>query len=178
MDHQRVERARSTKKTGQFSSRKMEECFYRPDGARKKTVFYSLSVEAYSDPEYDAEDKAVLMAFRNRKDLALWLRPHPLYEPNRHWSDAAPSTTEIENSGFLRRRRLGNLDSGYDLDLAIASCDCYYRDYSSVAQFVLRKQENQFLYQDSLVREKEMRYHAGRELFGKMKKKCGLFTEK
>ena len=56
--------------------------------------------------------------------------------------------------GYLGEEGWGILDSGYDLDLAIASCDCYYGDYSSVAQ-LFWETGKPVLYQDSLVREKE-----------------------
>ena len=87
----------------------------------KKTVFYSLSVEALlTQPDMMQKIEEVLQYFRNRKDLALWLRPHPLYE----------QTLEVMRPQFLRKYRellasyeeegWGILDSGYDLDLAIA----------------------------------------------------------
>ena len=98
--------------------------------------------------------KEVFLYFRNRKDLTLWLRPHPLYE----------QTLEVMRPQFLRKYRellasyeeegWGILDKGYDLDLAIASCDCYYGDYSSVAQ-LFWETGKPVLYQNSLVREKE-----------------------
>ena len=84
----------------------------------------------------------------------MWLRPHPLYE----------QTLKVMRPQLLQKYRellasyeeegWGILDSGYDLDLAIASCDCYYGDYSSVAQ-LFWETGKPVLYQDSLVREKE-----------------------
>lgn len=151
----KIERARSTKRQDSSLPEKWRECLYRPDGARKKTVFYSLSVEALlTQPDMMQKIEEVLQYFRNRKDLALWLRPHPLYE----------QTLEVMRPQFLRKYRellasyeeegWGILDSGYDLDLAITSCDCYYGDYSSVAQ-LFWETGKPVLYQDSLVREKE-----------------------
>ena len=65
--------------------------------------------------------KEVLLYFKTRKDLALWLRPHPLYE----------QTLKVMRPQLLQKYRellasyeeegWGILDSGYDLDLAIAS---------------------------------------------------------
>ena len=107
----------------------------------------------------------VLQYFRNRKDLALWLRPHPLYE----------QTLEVMRPQFLRKYRellasyeeegWGILDSGYDLDLAIASCDCYYGDYSSVAQLFWETGKPVLLSGFPGKRKGNVRYHAGRELF-------------
>ncbi len=42
----KIERARDTKRQDGSLPEKWQECLYSPDGSRKKTVFYGLSIEA------------------------------------------------------------------------------------------------------------------------------------
>jgi hypothetical protein len=76
----KIERVRDTKRQDGSLPEKWQECLYSPDGSRKKTVFYGLSIEALlNQPDMMKKIEEVLLYFKTRKDLALWLRPHPLY---------------------------------------------------------------------------------------------------
>ncbi len=107
----------------------------RPDGSRKKVIFYNTSVVALLEHGERMLDKIkdVLGTFRKKRDdfILLW-RPHPLMK----------ATMESMRPGLWRQyeqivdtfrvEKWGIYDDTADLDRAIALCDAYYGDSSSV----------------------------------------------
>ena len=92
----KIDRASDTKRHDGSLPEKWQECLYSPDGSRKKTVFYSLSIGAlFNQQDMMIKIDEVLLYFKTRKDLALWLRPHPLYE----------QTLEVMRHQLLRKYR-------------------------------------------------------------------------
>jgi hypothetical protein len=109
----------------------------KPDGSRKKVIFYNTSVNAL----LQAEDKMikkirrVIETFReNREEVVLLWRPHPLMQDTIKamlpdlWEEYQAIVREYRDAGW------GIYDDSPDLDRAIALSDAYYGDGSSVVQ--------------------------------------------
>lgn len=109
----------------------------KPDGSRKKIVFYNNSIAALLDMDEKmiGKMKDVFQIFYEYRDEAalLW-RPHPLIESTlvsmrpRLW----PAYKEIRDR-YLQED-WGIYDDSSDLDRAVVVCDAYYGDCSSVVQ--------------------------------------------
>lgn len=115
---------------------------YTEKNIRKRVVFYNISVSTLlNSPEILEKIKDTLEYFKNNTDVALWWRPHPLYE----------STLASMRSGLLEEYRKmvaeykeegwGIFDEGVDLEWAIAETDAYYGDSSSVVQLYKEAQK-------------------------------------
>lgn len=115
----------------------------RSDGTRRTTVFYntSLSVILQNDESYLQKLRQVLEFFKGREDVVLWWRPHPLSE----------STLSALRPQLLRKYnkivqeylegQWGIYDKTADLYKAIAWCDAYYGDRSSVTMLFTAAQK-------------------------------------
>ena len=74
----------------------------------------------------------VFDVFKNRQDVALWWRPHPLMEATfrsmrpEHYAEYEQIVAEYKQAGW------GIYDDTPELHRAIAYSDCYYGDGSSV----------------------------------------------
>jgi len=101
----------------------------------KKVVFFNTTVStilAYNE-QYLRKLRHVLNMFRNRDDIALWWRPHPLSEQT--YASMRPElieeyrciVTEYQRDGW------GIYDDSADMHRAITWSDAYYGDFSSVA---------------------------------------------
>ncbi len=107
----------------------------KPDGSRKKVIFYNTSVQALldNDMEMVKKIKDALKIFKENKDeIALLWRPHPLIKAT--ISSMRPNLwTEYEKilNEYLSEK-WGIYDDTPDLDRAILLSDAYYGDWSSV----------------------------------------------
>ncbi|MDR2356431.1 MAG: WD40 repeat domain-containing protein [Clostridiales Family XIII bacterium] len=102
--------------------------------AGRKAVFYNTSVGALlaGNEQYLRKLRQVFDTFKNRGDVVLWWRPHPLNE----------ATCRAMRPGLLdaykkiiadyRRAGFGIYDDTPDLHRAVAWTDAYYGDGSSV----------------------------------------------
>lgn len=109
----------------------------KPDGSWKKVVFYNTSVSAllqYSEKMLE-KMQDVFRVFKVRKEEAalLW-RPHPLIKATiesmrpQLWQQYEKLVEEYREEGW------GIYDDSADLNRAVALCDAYYGDGSSVVQ--------------------------------------------
>jgi len=117
------------------------EDFTLPDNWKKiienkKVVFYNTSVGSLlkGDKQYLVKLRSVLETFKERDDVALWWRPHPLSETT--YKSMRPQLLReyLEIVEDYKRQCWGIYDdvpSG--LHMAIAWTDAYYGDGSSVA---------------------------------------------
>ena len=113
----------------------------RPDGSRKKIIFYNTSVQALLDNDMEMIEKIrdVMKVFKeNKNDIALLWRPHPLIKatissmrPNL-WEEYEKIVNDYIAEGW------GIYDDTPDLDRAIILSDAYYGDHSSVVQLYTR----------------------------------------
>ncbi|MCL1995351.1 MAG: hypothetical protein FWG63_04005 [Defluviitaleaceae bacterium] len=113
--------------------------FYLPDEWRKiinnkKVVLYGLSIHnALEQNElYLKNLRHVFEMFKNNKDVALWLRPHPLLATT--YQTLRPLLAKEYNKilADYEKEAWGILDKTADLHRAITYTDAYYGDYSSV----------------------------------------------
>ncbi|MSU07776.1 hypothetical protein FYJ84_02070 [Veillonellaceae bacterium WCA-693-APC-5D-A] len=100
----------------------------------KKVVLYNTSLGAALDNSDMVCKKLryVFDVFKNRQDVALWWRPHPLMEATfrsmrpEHYAEYEQIVAEYKQAGW------GIYDDTSELHRAIAYSDCYYGDRSSV----------------------------------------------
>ncbi len=107
----------------------------KPDGSRKKIIFYNTSVQALlnNNEKMNAKIKTVLQVFKeNREEVALLWRPHPLMEATIKSIRAGLWEEYKEIVDTYREEGWGIYDDTADLDRAIALSDGYYGDWSSV----------------------------------------------
>jgi hypothetical protein len=122
-----------------------------PDSTQKKTVLYNTSIEAIlrGEEKYLRKVRHVLDIFRDRDDIVLWWRPHPLSEAAyqsmrpqflaeyqqivaefKRWSIC---DKDSDKGDILEGKRPNFIyDDSSDLHRAIAWSDAYYGDGSSV----------------------------------------------
>lgn len=109
----------------------------KPDGSYKKIIFYNTSINALlnNDEKMLTKMQDVFRIFKeNRDDVALLWRPHPLIKSTiesmrpRLWEAYERIVRQYLEEGW------GIYDDTVDLNRAIALCDAYYGDGSSVVQ--------------------------------------------
>lgn len=110
---------------------------YRADGSRKTVILFNTSVSAMHK-QGDQMIKKMRHVFRimktRRENITLLWRPHPLIWATIHsmcpqlWDDYKELVEEYKSEGW------GIYDDSADLERAIALCDGYYGDYSSLVQ--------------------------------------------
>lgn len=113
------------------------------DGTKKMLIFYNTSLGAilkYGEKYLD-KLREVLKLFRQREDVVLWWRPHPLSE-----STLSAMRTELyhEYKKIVQQYlegQWGIYDETADLYRAIAWCDAYYGDRSSVTMLFTAAQK-------------------------------------
>lgn len=109
----------------------------KPDGSRKKIIFYNTSIGSLLESKEKMLEKMkrVFLAFReNQKEIALLWRPHPLI-PATIQSMLPQLWTEYEQMvAKYREEGWGIYDDSADMDRAVALSDAYYGDASSVAR--------------------------------------------
>lgn len=107
------------------------------DGSRKKIIFYNTSVNALLKHEGKMLEKmrSVFQTFKeNQDEVALLWRPHPLIKATIEsmrpelWAEYRTLVEEYKEEGW------GIYDDTADMDRAVALCDAYYGDGSSLVQ--------------------------------------------
>ncbi len=109
----------------------------KPDGSRKKVILYNTSVTALLEQgdKMLKKMKSVFHTFKeNVQDVALLWRPHPLIKATiesmrpQLWLDYKQIEEQYRAEGW------GIYDDSVELNRAIALCDAYYGDGSSLVQ--------------------------------------------
>lgn len=109
----------------------------KPDGSRKKIIFYNTSITALLDNAEKMLEKMenVFQVFKeNRNEIALLWRPHPLIKSTissmrpQLWAEYEKILNRYKEEGW------GIYDDTADLDRAIVLSDGYYGDPSSIVQ--------------------------------------------
>lgn len=113
------------------------EIIQKPDGEWKKIILYNTSVSALLEHQEKMLEKmksVFEVFFENREDVALLWRPHPLIEATissmrpQLWEEYQKLADKYRAEGW------GIYDDSPELDRAIALCDGYYGDHSSLVQ--------------------------------------------
>lgn len=122
----------------------------KPDGNWKKVILYNTSVGAllYHHEKMLVKIRDVLHVFRDVQDeVALLWRPHPLMKATIEsmrpmlWEEYQSIVEEYRKEGY------GIYDDSPDIDRAVALCDAYYGDPSSVVE-MCRKVEKPIMIQN------------------------------
>ena len=118
-----------------------EKIIKKPDGGRKKIIFYNTCVQALLNDDIQMVNKIkdVLRIFKeNSENIALLWRPHPLIEatltsmkPNLY-DEYKKIIDEYRAEGW------GIYDDTPDMDRAVVISDAYYGDMSSIV-FIYQK---------------------------------------
>lgn len=113
----------------------------KPDGSRKKIIFYNTSIAALLENNEKMLEKMkdVFRIFKENKDeVALLWRPHPLIEST--VSSMRPQLwVEYEKLvKWYKEESWGIYDDTSDMDRAVVLSDAYYGDQSSVVQVYQR----------------------------------------
>lgn len=109
----------------------------KPDGSRKKVILYNTSVTAFlkQGDQMLQKMKSVFETFKESvEEVALLWRPHPLIKATiesmrpQLWMDYEKLEEQYREEGW------GIYDDSAELNRAIALCDAYYGDGSSLVQ--------------------------------------------
>jgi len=123
----------------------------------KKAILYNTSVSsALKDSErYLKKLDSVFEVFRNREDVVLWWRPHPLLENT--FASMRPALADEYGriADEYRRAGFGIYDDTPDLHRAIACTDAYYGDLSSLVHMYGIKREPIMMQGTEIVEESE-----------------------
>lgn len=106
----------------------------KPDGSWKKIVLYNTSISPIlnGNEKYIAKLRSVFNAFRNRDDLVLWWRPHPLSEATYGtmrpflFDEYTRLITDYRFEGY------GIYDDTADLHRALSVSSAFYGDGTSL----------------------------------------------
>lgn len=114
-----------------------QERIQKPDGSRKKVILYNTGLTAFLQHSSVYLDKMrdVFCVFRERQEEAVLLwRPHPLLHGTVKTMRPAILEAYEKLLEEYQEERFGIYDDSAKLDRAIAVCDAYYGDPSSVVQ--------------------------------------------
>lgn len=131
----KIDKVKSLKREDFTLPEAWEALIAKPDGGRKKVVFYNTTVSTLLNSNEDllTKIKNVLAVFYSeRKNIVLWWRPHPLME-----ATLASMRPELLNEyqdivSAYKEEGWGIYDDSPDMDRAIAMSDAYYGDMSSI----------------------------------------------
>ncbi len=130
----------------------------KPDGSRKKLIFYNTGVSALlqHDEKLLVKMRDVFRTFKEHQDdVALLWRPHPLIKATiesmrpKLWQEYEQMVEEYRAEGW------GIYDDTPDMDRAVVLADAYYGDGSSIVQ-LFRKVGKPVMYQDVSVIDGEL----------------------
>ena len=106
---------------------------YNEDGTRKKVLFYNTSIAAVlSSDNAIKKIKHTINIVKERDDVVIWWRPHPLYESTLKNTRPYMLSEYKEVVKNFIEEDIGIFDDTVELDRAIAESDMYYGDASSV----------------------------------------------
>lgn len=131
------DKALNTKKEDQEIPEEWQRIIRKSDGSTKKVILYNTGLTAFlqHSEQYIDKMKDVFRVFKETKEEAalLW-RPHPLLKNTVKTMRPAILDSYEKLEGAYRRENWGIYDDSADLNRAIAICDAYYGDESSVVQ--------------------------------------------
>jgi hypothetical protein len=100
----------------------------------RKVVLYNTSISAFlnNKDRYLKKIRSVFEHFKNRKDVVLWWRPHPLMKATVDAMAPELSREYVSVVSEYRKENFGIYDDTADLHRAIAYSDAYYGDGGSL----------------------------------------------
>lgn len=133
----KMDKVLSTKKEEQEIPEEWLKIIRKPDGSFKKIILYNTGISAFlqNSEKYIDKMKDVFRVFwEEREEVALLWRPHPLLMSTIKAMHPEVSEQYEKLVEEYRRGGWGIYDDTADLNRAIAICDAYYGDGSSVVQ--------------------------------------------
>lgn len=133
----KFDKVKNTKKEDIEIPKEWQKLIQKADGSWKKVVFYNTSIAALLEHGAQMLEKMrwVFEVFRdNQNEVALLWRPHPLIKATvesmrpQLWEEYEQLVNDYRSAGW------GIYDDTAELNRAIALCDAYYGDPSSVVQ--------------------------------------------
>lgn len=108
----------------------------KPDGTRKKIVFYNTSIASMlqENERYLEKLRSVLKTFQGRSDAVLWWRPHPLLESTFRSMRPQLLPEYLQIVQHYQQGGWGIFDTTADANRAAAYADYYYGDSGSALQ--------------------------------------------
>lgn len=131
----KLDKVRRTKKEDVEVPKEWQQLLYKEDGTAKKIILYNTGVSAMLkyDEEMLGKLQRTFQIFKEMQgEVALLWRPHPLMEATiasmrpQLWKDYERLVEQYRSEGW------GIYDDTADMDRAIAVCDAYYGDESSL----------------------------------------------
>ena len=135
----KFDKAVNTKREDVTIPEQWQTLLLKPNGDKKKVIFYNTSVSTMINTREKMLEKIrdVLKVFcENKDDVTLLWRPHPLMIPTLKSMFPALCNEYIQIVNEYIKGGWGIYDDSPDLNRAIALCDAYYGDASSVVQLV------------------------------------------
>ncbi len=114
---------------------------YKADGSRRKTILYNTSVVAlleHGDKMLDKMRSVFRIFYKNREEIALLWRPHPLIKATieamrpKLWEEYKKIVNMYKEASW------GIYDDTAELNRAIELSDAYYGDQSSLVQLYIK----------------------------------------
>ena len=133
----KVDKVLSTEKNDLNIPEEWLKILEKPDGSWKKIIFYNTGITGLlkNDEKMLRKMKDVFRVFKeNQDEVALLWRPHPLIKATiesmrpQLWEEYQKIVEEYRREGW------GIYDDSADMDRAIALCDGYYGDHSSLVR--------------------------------------------
>lgn len=122
----------------------------------KKVILYNTSLNALlqNSGSYMGKLRDVFTLFRNREDVVLLWRPHPLMESTLLSMRPELYTEYMELKGWFLTESIGIYDDNADMYPAIGVSDAYYGDWSSLVR-LYQETGKPIMIQDVEIRENE-----------------------
>ena len=133
----KFDKVQGTTREGLEIPEKWLKIIQKPSGEWKKIILYNTSVSALLEHQEKMLEKmksVFQVFFENREEVALLWRPHPLIEATissmrpQLWGEYQKIVEKYRAEGW------GIYDDSAELERAIALCDAYYGDHSSLVQ--------------------------------------------
>lgn len=108
---------------------------YKEDGSRRKVILYNTTISVLLNvPNILDKIKNTINVIASCDDVVMWWRPHPLYETTIR--NARPDILKdyLNIVEEYTKQGIGIFDKTTDFSRAVAMCDAYYGDGSSVAE--------------------------------------------
>ena len=133
----KMDKVLSTKKEDQEIPEEWLKIIRKPDGSFKKVILYNTGLTAFlqhSEQYLDKMKDVFRIFWEEREEVALLWRPHPLLANTVKTMRPAILESYEKLVDEYQKAGWGIYDDSADLNRAIAVCDAYYGDGSSVVQ--------------------------------------------
>ncbi len=131
----KVDKVLSTRKEDVEVPKEWLSVIERPDGSRKKVIFYNTGIAAlleHGEKMLDKMEDVLGVFHENRADVALLWRPHPLIGATLRSMRPKLWERYREILEGYRKQGWGIYDDTADMDRAVMLGDAYYGDASSI----------------------------------------------